>query len=380
MNKNSVICNLIDTNPNWMQVIEDLEIRVKQEGDYSIFNYAITSSFSNPIVQEARGIIIDIAQKEVVCWPFRKFGNYSESYADTIDWSSARVLEKVDGSIIKLWFDKKQNNWRFSTNKTIDSKTAYVENVDAIYYYDIIKSAENFNDLNFDSLDKDCTYIFELVSPLIKVVVDYKKTMLYHLGSRNNLTGEEFEADLGIIKPKSFNISSLEQCIQSAIELNKSSNDDIENEGFVVVDKNYHRVKVKSPDYILMHHITSAKTLSKRECLSLLLYDNEKLQLFYDKCPAMIPALKFYDYQLTELLHIADKMGLLAQKLYKEFSYDRKAVAKVIAQHRLSMVGFSCLERDVKGSQVLLAQPIEKLLKYIPDYESEDLSQLFLTK
>ena len=28
------------------------------------------------------GIVIDTKNIEVVCWPFRKFGNYTEDYAD----------------------------------------------------------------------------------------------------------------------------------------------------------------------------------------------------------------------------------------------------------------------------------------------------------
>lgn len=81
-------------------------IGIKEESPYAIFNYAIGCDFSNPIVQEARGIIIDLENLDVVCWPFRKFGNYNESYADKIDWSTARVQEKIDGSIIKLWWDR----------------------------------------------------------------------------------------------------------------------------------------------------------------------------------------------------------------------------------------------------------------------------------
>jgi hypothetical protein len=104
MNKNSHICRFISEHPNWERLLkEDYFIKVRREGALAIFVYGYDCDFSNPIVQEARGIIIDTERREVVCWPFRKFGNYNESYADDIDWENARVLEKVDGSIIKLW-------------------------------------------------------------------------------------------------------------------------------------------------------------------------------------------------------------------------------------------------------------------------------------
>ena len=70
-------------------LLEEKCIRVKFANNLAIFNYDISADFSDPVVQESRGIIIDTDSLEVVCWPFRKFGNYGESYADSIDWSTA---------------------------------------------------------------------------------------------------------------------------------------------------------------------------------------------------------------------------------------------------------------------------------------------------
>lgn len=119
MNKNSKICCFISENENWREILkQEYGITVKEEYHYAIFNYGINSDFSNPIVQEARGIIINIENLEVACFPFRKFGNYNESYADKIDWNTARVQEKIDGSIIKMWYGENEK-WVFSTNAMI---------------------------------------------------------------------------------------------------------------------------------------------------------------------------------------------------------------------------------------------------------------------
>ena len=77
MNANSYICNFIfNHKEDWEQIlIKDYELRIRFEGDFAVFNYSITANFFDPIVQEARGIIIDVKNLEVVCWPFRKFGN-----------------------------------------------------------------------------------------------------------------------------------------------------------------------------------------------------------------------------------------------------------------------------------------------------------------
>ena len=82
---------------------------IKEEGNFALFKYASLSNFNDPIVKEARGIIIDTFNYEVACFPFNKFGKYTDYYADEIDWNTASVQEKIDGSIIKMWFNKYTN-------------------------------------------------------------------------------------------------------------------------------------------------------------------------------------------------------------------------------------------------------------------------------
>jgi len=57
-----------------------------------------------------------------VAYPFNKFFNFGEEYADNIDWESAHVLEKVDGSLIKVYFHN--GAWCVGTNNTIDANDA----------------------------------------------------------------------------------------------------------------------------------------------------------------------------------------------------------------------------------------------------------------
>ena len=238
---------------------------------------------------------------------------------------------------------------------------------------------ENYKDIDYSILNKDYTYIFELVSPLTQIVVKYEKPMLYHLGTRNNKTGEEYNIDIGIIKPMEYSLCSLGDCIDSVIALNKE-NSQIDKEGYVVVDKDFHRIKVKSPDYIMMHHVSTKEYVTKKECIDVLLNQREKLDTIMKNCPTFVPVIKYYDYKLSELIVTADKMAILAVSLYKEYSYDRKAVADVIKAHPLSDVGFKSLTSDKTGSEILLNMPIEKLCKLIKDYEMEDLSTLFTKK
>lgn len=380
MNRYSIICNFIAQNPsNWEEIMtNDLFIKVKKEESLAIFNYGIGCDFSNPVVQEARGIIIDLDTLEVACWPFRKFGNHTESYADTIDWSSARVLEKIDGSIIKLWFDKRASKWQFSTNSTIRAEQAPLSAFSGMCFYDVISRTQNFGSIPFDTLDKDTTYIFELVSPETEIVIKYPTPMLYHIGTRSNITGAESEVDIGMPKPRSFALSSLNDCIKASIELNQG--DVVDSEGFVVVDKDYHRVKVKSPEYFALHRLKTMDTVSKRDAIEMILAKSDDIDKICSANEALIPLFKFYEFKLAELKLQADKIGVLARSLLREYDGDRGAVARVITKHPLSSFGFLALDKNASGGELLLASDVNRIARLIPDYVEDDICSIFLDK
>ena len=65
----------------------------------------VFSPMNEPIVQECRGLIVDEADNwRVISHPFDKFFNAGEPNAAAIDWTTARVLEKLDGSLMSLYF------------------------------------------------------------------------------------------------------------------------------------------------------------------------------------------------------------------------------------------------------------------------------------
>jgi len=382
MNTASYLCRFLAEHPeNWEALLwKDYGIKVKRENTYAIFNYGYDCNFAEPIVQEARGIILDTERLQVVCWPFRKFGNYNEYYADTIDWKTARVFEKLDGSIIKLWFDVEAAHWQFSTNGSIRAENAHIGAFALLTFNDLIRRAENFSNIPFESLDKNYTYIFELISPYNRIVIPYKDTVLCHIGTRCNLSGQEMDIDIGIQKPASYPIKSLTQCIETALALNKNAGEEIIAEGFVVSDGNWNRVKVKSPDYIVKHHLRQTKSLSKSECIAMLLSSPEDAAELCKANPDFVPLFKFYDYHLARLQLSADKLAELSRQLYGEYSRDRAAVASIILRHPLSWIGFRSLDLRLPGREILMSRPIEQLCRHIPDYEAEDFSDLFVQK
>jgi len=212
-------------------------------------------------------LFLDIA--ESVCVPFYKFGNYGESYADNIDWATAKVEEKIDGSLIKVWnYDGK---WIVSTNGTIFAHKANIGSdsdneikTDITYnnFGDLFDEAVFKTGLDINSLNPQYTYMFELVSPYNRIVVPYESIDLYHIGTRDNISLKELDVDIGIKKPKTYQCNNLNDLIEMASKLRYCE------EGYVVRDANYKRIKVKSPAYVSVSHLITG--LNEKRLLELL--------------------------------------------------------------------------------------------------------------
>lgn len=383
MNKYSKLCCFISEHENWRDILKDeYKITVKEEYPFAIFNYGIDCDFSNPIVQESRGIILDLENLEVVCWPFRKFGNYNESYADKIDWNTARVQDKIDGSIIKLWWNRMTGKWQFSTNGTINADTALANQMTQDTFLNVIRKADNYCEiiLRLPIFNKDYTFIFELVSPETQVVVKYPKPHLYHIGTRSNISGQEMDSDIGIEKPKEYKLKSLDDCVTAASELNKSDDGQVhgvKKEGFVVVDGNWNRIKVKSPDYLMLHRMSSNANFSKERIISMIRDGSVSVQDICEDFPNFAHYFKFYDFKISELEYQAKVFCDLTDRIFEEYSRERKAVANIIKKHRLAPIGFMHLDSGETGQEILSNLPLNKYCKYIPDYQPERLSELF---
>ncbi|MBQ8915513.1 MAG: hypothetical protein IJ046_04960, partial [Clostridia bacterium] len=139
----------------------------------------------------------------------------------------------------------------------------------------------------------------------------------------------------------------------------------------------FRRVKVKSPDYIMMHRLKQTGVLSKRECITMILDRREKIEGVCRENPDLEHVFRYYEYKLSELRYTARRLALFACRLYEEYSRDRGAVAGVIGKHPLAMVAFRALETGESGDDIFDRLPCEKKIKLIPDYEPVDIRRVF---
>ena len=282
---NTEIGKFCAEHENWRELLieEPYYLKIKEDDRYVMFCYdQIRSDFNISMVRECRGIIFKTGKWEwPTCWAFNKFGNYGESYVPEIDWLTSYVTEKIDGSLIKVWWD---GCWHISTNGTIDAAKAETGNVmvpNFRAYFELALnkyvSANTYQDVwtEFTSgLSEAHTYMFELVGPYNRVVVPYDTPMIYFLGARNNATGEEFHSNASIAgalgvgrfnRPICYSLASLDECLKAA-ELK-----DWDDEGFVVVDAQHNRVKIKSPSYVLAHYTRNNNVITKKHLIKVIL-------------------------------------------------------------------------------------------------------------
>lgn len=266
----------IQENTNWRALLSQPPfcLSINEDDNYALLKYSqLDSDFNEQICRECRGLVIDKNTYEPVALSFYKFFNVQEEFADSIDWESAKVLEKVDGSKMMVWYDDYKDIWRISTSSQLDSKNAPVGDFN-ISFEDLFNRALlNYIFPNsvtlYDCLDKGICYTFELVTPESRVVVPYRKDALYLIGARDTNSFEELDpTTLELSKyfkvPKQFNLCNLKEC------LNKVEHMGYDEEGFVVVDKYWKRVKIKSPAYVSAHYLKNNGVNSRSRILSII--------------------------------------------------------------------------------------------------------------
>lgn len=281
----SALLDFIRSHPDsWEEELAaaPYSLKISYDGNLVMFKYnQLESDFSLPEVREARGIIFDYITWTCVCRAFDKFGNYGESYVPDIDWSTAFVSEKIDGSLMKVyWCD---NCWMLATNGTINAFDALVGDAKGHTFGELFHTALHNDGQTWftQKLDTNKCYMFELVSPYTKVVIPYEWTKIYFLGSRDLTTGQEYtfaeEHEIAALfdTPRIYPMTSLEEISEAAAALSW------DEEGYVVCDANKNRCKIKSPAYVRAHYMRTNSVVTLKRLISVILNNEVDEFLIY---------------------------------------------------------------------------------------------------
>lgn len=250
------IQEFILAHDNWRELLADApyNLKISEDDGYVLFKYnQIASDFNEEICKEARGLILDTQDNfRVVRYAFKKFFNVDEDFAARLDWDSAVATEKIDGSIMSVWFAR--GKWHLSTNGTIDAFKAELNGVGPYKTFgELFESVLPLS--TFAHYNKHRCWTFELVSPYNKVVIDYPETKVYLLSVRDMDSLEELTLDAvemladanGLTVPERYDLNN-EADYRKVVEQMPEG-----HEGIVVRDVNGERVKIKTLLYFEMH-------------------------------------------------------------------------------------------------------------------------------
>jgi RNA ligase len=232
----------------------------------------------------------------VIAKPFPKFFNYEEHTADEIPNELFDVYEKMDGSLgICFYYEREltySERYRLWFNGNYETGMEYYEdivpNFDDPYFHptptkkgewhmatrgsftsdQAVKGKEMLDKLNTKfGLMPEYTYLFEIIYPENRIVVDYGGAeKLVVLGCYNNETGEEGNIDEMV--NEGFEVVTRYNTFGEGFEELKK---EISNskEGYVIRFRNGMRMKIKGDEYVRLHRIlTNFSTTDIWELLS----------------------------------------------------------------------------------------------------------------
>lgn len=310
----------------------------------------------NPHVIESRGLILDEANNwNVVAYPFNRFFNYGEGVNQhDIHWGTARVQEKVDGSLMIMYYYDDQ--WQVATRGSINASGNVGDNsfTFAELFWKIFTKQFDFGVIN--DLNRTRTYMFELVSKYNRVVCDHSENEgeLILIGMRSNIFFDEFwVSEYPELNPvKEFSLATFDDVIKAAEALNP-----MQQEGFVVFD-GVNRQKIKSPKYVLIHHLQDG--FGPRRIVELI------------KLGEISEVLSYYPEYMKLYDDIENRINLLATEsdadyiLLNRTPLSRKEFALLAIKTINPGAMFALLDKKVNNSkEFILRLPAERILQMI---------------
>lgn len=312
------------------------------------------SPMEETVVQQCRGIILDEANNwAVVSYPYDKFFNYGEGNAAVIDWDSAVVQDKLDGSLMTLYFYK--NKWHVQSSGTPDaSGEVSLRKVSfAQLFWNVWRELEYSLPLGHE----DYCFMFDLETPYNRIVVQHTKPSLKLHGVRNVKTFVE-ESPVPWAQKMNWHsvqhhpFGSLEALVQQAEQL-----DPLKQEGFVVCDRYFKRIKLKSSEYVKLSHIKDGS--SYRKLLSVVV-NNESAEFlaYFKELETLFREIQAQYVQLISQLECE----------YEKYKHIKEQKDFAIAVKDLPYSGVLFSLRSGKASSVrdyMAGLPITKVEQYI---------------
>ncbi len=242
------------------QLIKDGFIAEKKhpECDYYIYNYTSQAQYQKQWEEDTmncRGLILD-GEGNIIAKPFKKFfniGEYGEeaNLGKIPNYTWFDIWDKMDGSL-GILYRMPDGEFRIATRGSFESEQSKKATE---MFHKMFKQPELIFADNW-------TYLFEIIYPENRIVVDYgKEENLVLLAVKNNVNDYEMTYEELLRFSNEFDISVVQY--HGRVSYNRFAFLKVENdilkgkEGFVLKFDNGLRVKIKSEEYVRIHRVVT---------------------------------------------------------------------------------------------------------------------------
>ena len=279
------------------EMISKNYVRVNKhpEHDLYIYNYTQSAQFEriwNEVTLACRGLILD-ESGNIIARPFPKFFNLGEMENQVLPDTTFEVYDKMDGSLgILYWI----NDIPFIASR--GSFSSFQSDKANEMLHGKYKTT-------WKLLDKNKTYMFEIIYPENRIVLDYGASEeLVLLAIIDTQSGEEFDLeDLGFPVVEKYD---------GIKDLSVLKEMDIANkEGFIIKYSNNFRVKIKFEEYLRLHRIiTQVSNLNIWEYLK----TNQPMEEILERVPD-----EFFDWVKETKKDLETKYAVIENQAKKDF-------------------------------------------------------------
>ena len=255
-------------------------------------------NFADPYIAMARGLVLD-KDGNIVLRGFSKFFNYLQLHAEhykkqyTDEWVNEHdnflstnkdkkyhAVEKLDGSLVLM--GEYKNKAILSSTSTTNQETELL----SIAYENLVNNNKNLTERILNYCKKTGqTLIFEYISPVNRIVVEYENTDYVLIGIVDNYTGtymsqddlDSIAMDFGFTRPKRY--------IKTLRELTTDQKILKNHEGYIVFNEYSNLIKFKTDDWFAgsdQSDLFFGTTLTRRKVFIILdAYIDDKIDDLY---------------------------------------------------------------------------------------------------
>lgn len=246
---------------NVKQLIDNLQkeadsgfVSIKEDGPYRLYCYTqkcVVDNRWNETTLLARGLVIDVEKSFVAATCMSKFFNLFERGVGIEDLPIQTFVayEKLDGSLIHVWYDFYANKWRATSKGSFNSDQA-------------IWAQKFINKHGIpESISKNITLVCEAIYPENKIVIDYNGIeALFIIAAYDNYSMRELSYDayawyfsnqVNYRFPNTENFNSINDIVEHVKTFDKN------REGFVIRYASGLRIKIKGEEYLRIHKALS---------------------------------------------------------------------------------------------------------------------------